>query len=93
VAIVGAEEPGSFGTRTRPSGRITHDLGKDHSWCGELTLLRERLAAAGTHVDVERAIEAGVQPIKRARLGAARDADARREDEAPSLRTRTLDRD
>jgi hypothetical protein len=34
-----------------------------------------------------------VQPIKRARLGAACDSDARREDETPSLHMRTLDRD
>lgn len=96
VELGGRGNSGRFQVRVVAEGLqvpAVVDAKAETHWCGELTQLRERLAATGTRVDVERAIEAGVQPIKRARLGSARDSDPRREDETPSLHMRTLDRD
>ncbi|MBN9682275.1 MULTISPECIES: hypothetical protein [unclassified Corallococcus] len=53
---------GSNGTQHDRKPERDRDM--ETVWCGEFQQLRERLKEEGTEVIVERAVEAGVQPVK-----------------------------
>jgi hypothetical protein len=57
VRLVGSERPSAL----RDSRR---DRDMETIWCSEFTRLRQLLAEAGSEMVIERAVEAGVQPVK-----------------------------
>jgi len=63
VRLVGADRPALPRSARR-------DADQETIWCGEFDLLRERLAALGDELVVERALEAGVQPVRTVSLPA-----------------------
>ncbi len=57
VRVVGSERPSA----TRNSRR---DRDMETIWCSEFSRLQELLAASGSEMVIERAVEAGVRPVK-----------------------------
>ena len=79
VRLVGSDQPASTRTAAR-------DRDQEVTWCNEFEALQAAVAAAGGHLAIERAVGAGVQPVKSVTftdVTAANDVDAVR----PSART------
>lgn len=57
IRLVGAERPATHRDTRR-------DRDMETIWCTEFSQLQQMLATSGTEMTVERAIEAGVQPVK-----------------------------
>jgi hypothetical protein len=57
VRLVGSDQPASVRTPER-------DRDQEVSWCSEFDALQARVATAGGHLVIERAIGVGVQPVK-----------------------------
>jgi len=57
VRLVGSDQPSA----ARTAGR---DRDQEVSWCSEFDALQAKVAAAGGHLVIERAVGVGVQPVK-----------------------------
>lgn len=72
----------SFGEGT---GDAARDRDAETLWCGDVSVLQERLAAAGAALTIEKALPVGATPVKR--LPAVEDRSLAREGRAPQART------
>ena len=79
VRLVGADRP----VLPRSARR---DADQETIWCGEFDRLREQLAALGDELVVERALEAGVQPVRTVSLPAPAAVESEVQTARPQLR-------
>lgn len=70
VRLVGSDRPGQPRTAKR-------DADHEASWCGEFDRLKDLVAAAGGKVVVERAMEAGAEPVRTVSLPVASEYEPR----------------
>lgn len=67
------------------AGDPTRDRDAETLWCGDVSVLQARLAAAGAALTIEKALPVGATPVKR--LPAVEDRSLAREGRAPQART------
>lgn len=66
-------------------GDPARDRDAEALWCGDVSVLQQRLAAAGAALTIEKALPVGATPVKR--LAAVEDRTHARERRAPQART------
>lgn len=79
VRLVGSDRPSAARNATR-------DRDQEVSWCSDFGRLRDALHGNGSDVTIERAVEAGAQPVKTVAFPEAADQTAREVERSPHTR-------
>lgn len=74
-------------TGTSQDADTARDKDAETLWCGDVSALRGLMAAAGGHLEIERALPIGATPLKRVADPLSADRDTEREGRSDRMRT------